>query len=543
MDITNVDQSMPKDLFQVLTKVPVDSLSEGDILKGRIQSLENGILLIKLSDGNTFTAAVPEGFSANVGELITLEIGQRLNNQLTAKIINIESNTENRANMQDSLINTIGIYLKALGVAKNDDLISNIREQLISNPKLTPNQATFLEANKLSQTPHMDEILLKITEHEFSLHENLQNLQNGISETLLKMDGQSAAKLLTPTIISQGLDELSNKIRGLLPETSHKLADSIVHNLKSLLTKTLMNEFPEAESADMADLTRFGKNAIEALMKSLIANTIDVDTADGALADGKSENNIQSNKEGFSIPPETADFILNEINKALSEINAKREIINTGEEERFANELKAILEKLFDKAFIKVENGIIEDINIKEKAEALKDIMYLSQRVINNTDKGQREMNLQVFNEIDTAFKFFEQITTYNSFLQLPIKMNQENTTGELYVMKRKHGRSSIDIDNFTLLLSITTKNLGAVESFLNATNSRISISFRLEDEELVKLFNENYMTLYDGLIEKGFVLVDMKCKLLNKDKMNILNANTRVNGVLGTQNRLDFKV
>ena len=36
---------------------------------------------------------IPEGFSADIGETITLEIGERLNNQLTAKIINIGADT------------------------------------------------------------------------------------------------------------------------------------------------------------------------------------------------------------------------------------------------------------------------------------------------------------------------------------------------------------------------------------------------------------------------------------------------------------------
>lgn len=62
MDFMNVNQSMPQNLFQVLTKVSLDTLSTGDILKGRVQSLDDGILLIKLLDGKLFSAAVPEDF-------------------------------------------------------------------------------------------------------------------------------------------------------------------------------------------------------------------------------------------------------------------------------------------------------------------------------------------------------------------------------------------------------------------------------------------------------------------------------------------------
>ena len=81
------------------------------------------------------------------------------------------------------------------------------------------------------------------------------------------------------------------------------------------------------------------------------------------------------------------------------------------------------------------------------------------------------------------------------------------------------------------------------MESFLNSTNKRITIRFRLENEELIDLFNDNYRLLYDGLLEKGFTLVDMKCRLIDGERANILNASTKVEDLLGTQSRLDLKI
>ena len=89
--------------------------------------------------------------------------------------------------------------------------------------------------------------------------------------------------------------------------------------------------------------------------------------------------------------------------------------------------------------------------------------------VMSNSDNASKETNLPVLKEINTAFRFFEQVTTYNSVIQLPIKINQEETTGDLYVMKRKDSRRKIDTNNFTLFLSLSTKSLGLVESFLNS--------------------------------------------------------------------------
>ena len=228
----------------------------------------------------------------------------------------------------------------------------------------------------------------------------------------------------------------------------------------------------------------------------------------------------------------------------MENIHTKTDALIAGDKKPdFQKQIKAVLEKLFDKASIKVEDSITEKFDIKEKNESLKEIMDFSQKVLNSLDDSAKASNLPAFKEIDNAFKFFSQVNTYDSILQLPIMINRENTTGELYIMKRKKGRKKIDTENFTLFLSLTTNSLGIVESFLNASRKCITISFRVEDENLVKLVKENYRVLYDGLLEKGFKLVEMKCRILEKDRVNPVNAVEKAQELLGTQNRVDLKI
>jgi hypothetical protein len=103
------DQTVSRELFQIMTKASLESLSKGDILQGRVQQMENSILLIKLLDGTFFTAKVPDDFTASKGEQITLEIGEKQGEQLTARVLagetGIKSNTD-RDNLQ--LTETIG---------------------------------------------------------------------------------------------------------------------------------------------------------------------------------------------------------------------------------------------------------------------------------------------------------------------------------------------------------------------------------------------------------------------------------------------------
>lgn len=530
MDTMNVNQVISHQIFQILSKASLENLSAGEIIKGRIQSLENGILLIKLLDGSSFTARTPDGFSANVGESITLEIGERHNNQLTAKIVNQGPIAGEKANEEAALIDTIKSSLDSLGAESTQHIISNVLDLIKAEPGMLPERASFLVANGLTHDPEMAEILQKISEHEFCLHKNLNSLEEGLSDAILKTDADTSLKFLKPLLVSQEADVLSGILKDMFPEGSPKLMQGINQNVRELLTKIFMDELTGQGTTHKPNI--INKEAVEALVESSLSSV------------EPESSNRESTNSGSILTPHNTEILLKAINKALQNILKKTESLAKGDKTpEFEKEIKNIFGKLFEKASIKAENGIVKEFDIKGKTEALKEIMEFSQDALSNLDNNAKALNMSAFKEIDNALKFFNQVTTYDSILQLPIMINKENTTGELYILKRKRGRKKIDTDNFTLFLSLTTNSLGIVESFLNASRKHITISFRVEDEKLVKLVKDNYRMLYDALLEKGFKLVEMKCRVLEEDRVNPINAVNKAHELLGIQNRVDLKI
>ena len=53
MDTINVNPAVSQQIFQIFTKASLENLNAGDILRGRVQSMENGLLLIRLLDGSS----------------------------------------------------------------------------------------------------------------------------------------------------------------------------------------------------------------------------------------------------------------------------------------------------------------------------------------------------------------------------------------------------------------------------------------------------------------------------------------------------------
>lgn len=526
MNMANINQAISQEIFQILSKyqketlVSLESLSAGDILKGRIQSLENGLLLIKLLDGASFTAKAPEGFTAEPGELITLMVGEKQNDQITAKIIN-DSQASNKTEEEKILINNIRNALDSLSVVDPERMVSKVIDLIKAEPGMPLDKAAFLAANNLSDNLELGGIIHKISEHEFSLHENLKSLENGLLNSFSGMDAKNGTALLKPLFVNQTIEELTTELKNSFPEAPSRLIESISEKINEILMKTFMEEISGQESVNVANaITR---EAFEAMIgsESLLRAT------DGSL---------------YSLDPTEKESILKVIDRALENYHVKTARLQKGGEAAL-KEIKEVIEKLFEKASIKADNGVVEDFDIKEKSKALKNIMELAQKAIKQMDRSDRESIMPAFKEIDNAFKFFSQVTTYDLILQLPLKINREDTTGELYIMKRKKGRKKMDTENFTLFLSLKTESLGLIESYLNAAKKRVTISFRVENENLVKLVKDNYKTLYDGLFEKGFILVEMKCRVLDSERINPFNAGVRAKELFGTEARVDIRI
>ncbi len=523
MNSIKLDQAVSQQVFNLLSKASLESLQAGSVLQGRVQSLENGLLFIKLLDGASFTAQVPEGFSAQPGELISLEIGERKNDQLTAKVVNTETRpiTPKEA---PPLEHTLSRDLSAMGAPPTDKLITDALNLIKADPSLPLDQAAFLTANGMENQPEMLKVLQKISEQEFHLHHNLNTLKDGLVQGL-KEAGTQTRQILEPLIVSQKAQELSSALDMLLSGHTPEQKQTVLNTLHQLLSKVSPGtpEEPGTPLTTQETADQFIRSGAS-LEKAL----------NGAEV-------LESFKNGTQelLKPQEAEHLLKLVQNSLEDLHIQSDRVDKGD----ASEIKKVLDKFFDKAIIEAENGKIEETDLNSKTKALKEIMEFSQKTLQRLDGASQDRALPVLKEIDQALRFFNQVVTYDAMIQLPLKINRQNTTGELYVMKRKKGRKKIDGENFTLFLSLRTISLGRIESFLNASRKVITVSFRVEQEELVKLVKENHRALYDSLLKKGYKLAELKCRVLDTEESGPLNAARKAQEALGLDARVDLKI
>ena len=529
-----IEGMLPQQLLQVLSKsAMVEGLNIGDVIQGKVMSIKDGMLLMKLMDGSSFTASVPEDANIPEGALLTLQIGERVGDQLTAKIVNPDAGSKQTPETQD-LTGRIGTQLQAFGEKATRALVSKVLDLIDNNPSLGVEKAAFLVANKMEQDQGMQDIIMKLAQKEFQIDSNLTSLKDQLITALTESDKSGLEALIKPLIINQSLEQaVASLVDKLIPAQDAVPPEALAgakqseqtnqtDQVKQLLTKNLLEVL---EKTDILNKPIDRENIVN-LVKTVLSNV-------------KNERNQENTALNLNIPENNLEDALSGLLKSIGGIKEKADTPQKPDPIM----IKQLVEKVFEKAYIRAENGVTEPADLGEKMKALKNVLVFADEALKLLDPKSAQTGFPVVHELQNALQFFNQANTYHAFVQIPLLINNHQTTGELYIMKRKSKRGKIDPNQFTLFISLNTQNLGLVETFLNASNRCVAINFRVEDEKLSSFVKSHYKVLYEALLKKGYKLAEMKCRLHTDDPVNLLNAEQKTEDILGMNVRVDLKI
>lgn len=118
-----------------------------------------------------------------------------------------------------------------------------------------------------------------------------------------------------------------------------------------------------------------------------------------------------------------------------------------------------------------------------------------------------RESLQQVARELESGVKFMSQLNNFTAFVQLPVTVNGERTTADLYVFNDSKSKKKIDPENATLFLSLGTVNAGRIETFVKVIGKNVECDFYTETEEVSSLVRGEMQSLLKLLSAQGFKL------------------------------------
>ena len=110
----------------------------------------------------------------------------------------------------------------------------------------------------------------------------------------------------------------------------------------------------------------------------------------------------------------------------------------------------------------------------------------------------------QTATNIRNNMQFMQDLNQMASYIQLPIKFNENKAHGDLYVFNRKKGMP-VDKDIVTAFLHLDMDNLGATDIHVTMEKNFVSIKFALDDRDSINIVEEHLPELTVKLENKGY--------------------------------------
>ena len=163
---------------------------------------------------------------------------------------------------------------------------------------------------------------------------------------------------------------------------------------------------------------------------------------------------------------------------------------------------KSLFEMLKEQMLMKPENVDSKEY-VKEFYNRLDEQMGKLQELIKSAGKEDSALGKEV-SGVKSNIQFMNQINELYHYVQLPVKLNEKQANGDLYVYKRKNAKTGED-GKLTALLHLSMPTLGNMDIFLSLEEGRLSTRFCMEKEEMIDFMEANMDRLNERLMKKGY--------------------------------------
>ncbi len=572
-DLTKMSQS------QSLTAAPKDSLKEGEVFEGSVNSIDNGKVVIGLASGQTMTARLDAGVNLTPGQSVFFQVKSNDGSLIQLKPVSLGSLEANPT------------LLKALdlaNIAANDRTINMVNSMMQNSMSVNPESLTAMNRAMINN-PGVDvQTLVTMAKYGMEITpENVSMFENYANDKAVLIDNFKVISDMLPELMTSSdvtVEEalnINNQIREIFLPNEPQAAVEITGQNETLVQQTNTgqpenvaspNENPTnvLNDANITNGTVLEKGVAfnqlvnaDGILESITNPQGAVNNGPGALKQAETivtneqnagqiiqaQNQLASNEVGVQLLNNFAgEEQINSFNTLLNNLpdfpkdnmqifsedgtlKAEAPIKEVFREiSDFLNEHpdipKATLNDIIRSPLYKgLLKNLISDSFTMEPKDVTKpgEIGKLYERVLKQTDaleklvaafgnKAAETIKAQT-NEIKQNVNFMNSANEMYNFVQIPLKMYNQNTDSMLYVRQNK--KSSYEAgEEITAFLHFDMEHLGATDVFVSLKETNVGCKWNLADEMAMNLIEQNLDILTQRLESKGFtVKSEVTCK------------------------------
>lgn len=493
----------------------LSDFAPGSSLTGQVVESKDGTVTIQLSDSTLISAGLKGGISLETGSLVTFLVNSNQNNQviLSPLFTNLGAapNVENALNAAGLPINevTSGMVSRMIdqGMGIDKDSLLAMYKQVMSNPQLDSSMVV-----KLTQ---MHLAVNELNASQMTIYENLNHQLAGSVEEIAK----ELAQIFSEGSMEGVVDGVNQKLllfQGLLDLFSDN--GEQVGALAAKQAEILAGQ--QIEAADGAFLQNNESNQTQTAQGAeVLANTLS-DTFTDALQEAPGEASIAQllgRKE------------LNAFAAALHENGAGENIVKTFTDgqisakealalfDQFLKETPTGKQLLSEPAVGKLLERMLQDnwLLTPKQAADKETVEAFYEKLKSQTGKlseltsavlGKDAAIYQNVSGLSSNIDFMNQLNQTFAYVQIPLKLSGQNANGDLYVYTNKKHLSKKD-GSISAFLHLDMDHLGSVDVYVAMEGEKVSTNFKVADDAVLDLIEENIDLLNERLQKRGYSL------------------------------------
>lgn len=537
----------------------LSELSKDSVFEGTVNSVKNGQVKLALPNGQQISARLDGKVNIKQGQSMFFQV--KSNN---GTVVEIKPYTVGGTGANLTLLQA----LQAAGLptdVTNLSMVNKMMEEQMSIDRNSLNQMYHLaQANSdvdVTTLVQMQKLGIPVNPSNAAQFENYLNDKQAITQSMNDLISLLPETFVNENISGENLVKLSTEIMKLitegLPENVNlNKAETEGGNVLHSGEKSQNITLGENASVDSGLLSGKGENIIEVKLETGAQLNLEenievsegenkevnkeVNIADGNVKNKDAVNTSQSSEKQIILPNTLADIldedgikeINNQINALLPDIDGNEISMYSKESsvvsvlndiqnlvEQTSADRKTILELFSGKEFkALVRNAIEQQWMIKPEELGLltKDgnkLSKLYEKVedqinrMENIVKASGQNNENITNlaaNIRGNIEFMNQINEVYTYVQIPLKMNGQSVSGELYVYTNKKNMNDSDRE-LSAFLHLDLDNLGATDVSVKMFHKEVTTNFYLENDEAFDLVKQFLPMLDEKLKSKGY--------------------------------------
>jgi len=520
-------------------------LQEGQTLKGVVSDVHGNEITLSMEDGSSFTGKLPDANQYSIGQKAAFQITTLDNNTIYMKavsnayLLDMEDTIEQaleEANLpkSDRNLEVVRSLLQNQLSISRDSILSSIR-LCAQFPDSDVNAVITMKRLQMPMTPENVKQFSNYQNQTHSLLNKMDTLCDSIGDMMQSVGNQvpRLAKEVGTQLISIALEGnptpeevalsakntetlLQQGAQTAIEETSEKLSDdattqtdatAILENeeIPTPVTEESSNPFTKMKQLFSQLTDNMGKEMPHAETKTgfiheqtgFILSVEERQSFSSFLSDYPIPEDI---KEGIADGTITAREFLTVIKKAfplMTEEQAGKLIAS----KPFANILKGQFLSDWTVSPEQLKDGTSLDEAYDKMSRHFETLSNFNEQVLG------KNIFTQVSNtasDMNDNLDFMRTLNQTFQYIQLPLKLENQNAHGDLYVMTRKEALKK-DPNNLKVLLHLDMDHLGTLDIQITKENTAVSTKFFVSTKETKNLLERNMEMLNDAINKQGY--------------------------------------